>query len=70
MKVEVDQLCPTFCNPIDYTVNGVLQNVIALYNNSVVNPTWSITSGNQYATINQSGEITIIDSGEITVSAT
>lgn len=52
------------------TMSGTSGNVIALYNNTVVNPTWSITSGNAYATINSSGEITILSSGEITVSAT
>lgn len=52
------------------TMSGTSGNVIALYNGSVVNPTWTITSGNQYATIAQSGEITIINSGEITISAT
>lgn len=51
-------------------MTGTSGNVIALYNSTVVNPTWSITSGGQYASINQSGEITIINSGEITVSAT
>ena len=25
MKVKVNQLCPTFCNPLDYTVHGILQ---------------------------------------------
>ena len=49
---------------------GTSGNVLALYNNNVVNPTWSITSGSSYATINSSGEITILDDGEITVSAT
>lgn len=49
---------------------GTSGNVVALYNNTVVNPTWSITSGSSYATINSSGEITILDNGEITVSAT
>lgn len=52
------------------TMSGVSGNVIALYNGSIVNPTWAITSGSQYATITQSGEITIINSGEITISAT
>ena len=52
------------------TMSGTSGNVIALYNNAVVTPTWSITSGNNYATINSSGEITIIADGEITVSAT
>ena len=51
------------------TITGTSGNVIARYNSSVVTPTWSITSGNQYATINSSGEITIISSGTITVSA-
>ena len=51
------------------TITGTSGNVIARYNSSVVTPTWSITSGNQYATIDSSGEITIISSGTITVSA-
>lgn len=51
------------------TITGTSGNVIARYNSTVVTPTWSITSGNQYATINSSGEITIISSGTITVSA-
>ena len=25
MKVKVAQLCPTLCNPMDYTVHGILQ---------------------------------------------
>ena len=25
MKVKVAQLCPTLCNPMDYTVHGFLQ---------------------------------------------
>ena len=52
------------------TMIGTSGNVVALYNNTVVNPTWSITSGSSYATINSAGEITILNDGEITVSAT
>ena len=25
MKVKVDQSCPTLCDPMDYTVHGILQ---------------------------------------------
>ena len=25
MKVKVTQLCPTVCDPMDYTVHGILQ---------------------------------------------
>ena len=25
VKVKVTQLCPTLCNPLDYTVHGILQ---------------------------------------------
>ena len=25
MKVKVTQLCPTLCDPMDYTVHGILQ---------------------------------------------
>lgn len=49
---------------------GTSGNAIARYNTTIVSPTWSITSGNQYATITSSGEITIISSGSITLSAT
>ena len=28
LKVKVTQLCPTFCNPMDYTVYGILQDRI------------------------------------------
>lgn len=51
------------------TMTGTSGNVVALYQLQVVNPTWSIMSGNQYASINQSGEITILTSGQITVQA-
>ena len=63
----------TFINPLriigQSNLTGELGNVVALYNNQVVNPVWSITSGNQYATISQFGEITIISDGTITVQA-
>ena len=63
----------TFLNPLrivgQSTLTGELGNVVALYNNQVVNPVWSITSGNAYATISQFGEITIIADGTITVQA-
>jgi hypothetical protein len=49
------------------TITGTSGNVVALYNNVPVEATWSITSGNQYATISATGEITIIGSGQITV---
>ena len=28
MNVKVIQSCPTLCNPIDYTVHGILQAII------------------------------------------
>ena len=49
---------------------GESGNIIARYNSTIVQPTWSITSGNQYATISSSGEITISGNGKITVQAT
>ena len=51
------------------TITGTSGNVVALYNNVPVEALWSITSGNQYATISTTGEITIIGSGQITVQA-
>ena len=49
------------------TITGTSGNVVALYNNVPVEAIWSITSGNQYATISAAGVITIISSGQITV---
>ena len=31
MKVKVAQSCPTLCNPMDYTVHGILQARILEY---------------------------------------
>ena len=28
LKVKVTQSCPTLCNPMDYTVHGILQAII------------------------------------------
>jgi len=52
------------------TMSGTSGNLIALYNSTIVVPTWSITSGSQYAEIYPTGQISIMDSGQITVSAT
>lgn len=52
------------------TMTGTSGNVIARYNGNVVTPTWAITSGNQYATIDNTGAISIVASGTIIVSAT
>jgi len=52
------------------TMTGTTGNVIARYNGNVVTPTWVITSGNQYATIDNTGAISIVSSGTIIVSAT
>lgn len=51
-------------------MEGTNGNVVARYNGVVVGPVWSITSGGAYASIDQTGAITIMASGEITVSAT
>ena len=52
------------------TMEGTSGNIVARYNGVVVEPIWSITSGGTYASIDQTGTITIMASGEITVSAT
>lgn len=51
------------------TLTGTSGNAIARYNDNIVTPTWSIILGSQYATINASGEITILDSGAIIIQA-
>lgn len=51
------------------TMVGENGNCIALFNDEVVEPEWSIKSDDEYATINASGEISIKASGNITVFA-
>ena len=52
------------------TMSGTSGTVVARYNGTVVTPTWSLTDGQANATIGNDGTITIIQSGDITVSAT
>ena len=51
------------------TITGESGTCVALYNNNGCVPVWSITSGGSNATINEYGEITILQSGEITIQA-
>ena len=51
------------------TITGESGSAVALYNNNACVPVWSITSGGSNATINAQGEITIIQSGDITIQA-
>ena len=51
------------------TITGTSGNAIARYNSTIVSPTWSITSGGTYATIDQTGAITISASGQVTLQA-
>lgn len=51
------------------TITGVSGSAVALYNNNGCVPVWSITSGNANATINEYGELTILQSGVITIQA-
>lgn len=52
------------------TMTGTVGNLLARYNDSLVSPVWSITSGNNYATIDALGEVSITATGNITVQAT
>lgn len=51
------------------TITGTLGNVIGRFNNSTVNPEWSITTGSSLASIDNRGNITILNSGNIVVQA-
>ena len=51
------------------TITGETGSCVALYNNQACSPTWTITSGGANATINANGEITILQSGVITIQA-
>ena len=50
-------------------MTGTSGNCVAVYNSNVISPVWSITTGGAYATIDQSGNITILDSGIIVLQA-
>lgn len=52
------------------TMSGSGGAVIARYNQEVVTPTWSITSGGSFATIDANGALTFSQSGDITIEAT
>ena len=51
------------------TITGVSGTCVAMYNNNGCVPVWSIIDGNENATINEYGEITILQSGDITIQA-
>ena len=50
-------------------ITGTSGTCVATYNNNECVPTWSIISGGSNATINEHGEITILQSGNITIQA-
>lgn len=52
------------------TITGTSGNAIGRYNGNIIVPVWTITSGSSNGSISASGEITIISSGTITLSAT
>jgi len=51
------------------TITGVSGSCVATYNNNGCVPVWSIINGNANAIINEYGEITILQSGDITIQA-
>ena len=51
------------------TITGTTGNLIARFNSTTVNPEWTIVNGNNFATIDNRGNITIISSGTIEVEA-
>ena len=51
------------------TITGTSGNVIGRFNGASVNPEWTIVNGNNFATIDNRGNITIISSGTIEVEA-
>ena len=55
--------CPT-------EITGTSGNAFARFNSTIVQPTWSITSGGSYASIANDGTITLTATGTITLSAT
>ena len=51
------------------TIEGTTGNVVGRFNGNTVNPEWSIIEGSSLATIDNRGNITIINSGTITIQA-
>ena len=51
------------------TITGTSGNVIGRFNSTTVNPTWTIVNGNNFATIDNRGNITIVSSGTIEIEA-
>ena len=51
------------------TITGTSGNVIGRFNSIIVNPEWTIVNGNNFATIDNRGNITIVSSGTIEVEA-
>ena len=51
------------------TITGTEGNVIARFNNTIVNPEWTITNGNNFASIDNRGNITVLSSGTIELTA-
>ena len=66
IEISYDNQLVIYCSD---TMTGTSGTCVALYNNNECAPTWSIVSGSEYATINQNGEVTILQSGRITVQA-
>ena len=50
-------------------LTGTSGNAIALYNGEVVTPTWAVSSGSSYISIDATGAITIIASGQAIIQA-
>ena len=48
---------------------GTSATVVARMNGLVVSPTWSILSGNEHASIDSNGTLTILDSGSVEIQA-
>ena len=51
------------------TITGTSGNVIGRFNSTTVNPEWTIVNGNNFATIDNRGNITIVSSGTIEIEA-
>ena len=51
------------------TITGISGNVIARFNSTIINPEWTIVNGNNFATIDNRGNITVLSSGTIEIEA-
>lgn len=66
IKVSYDNELIIECAP---TIVGTSGNAVATYNSGVIQPSWTVLDGQQFASIDSLGEITVLGSGQASIQA-